>query len=121
MKELLLDFASAVAPIALDLLSGLVLALIGWAAATINRKTGIEIEEKHRLALHSAVMSGLKAAFAQGITSRAALVTFASEYVAASVPDAVKKLKTSGDVLPDLIESKIMDAIPSDFLPAIAD
>lgn len=75
---------------------GLVIsALLAFAANELRKRTGIEVEAKHREALQSALLNGVlyalqKAGWVQGEpTDR--LLPMARGYVQGSVPDALKK------------------------------
>lgn len=70
------------------------------------RKWGIEVEAKHREALHSALMTGARAAIGQGILGKEAAV-YGIEYAKKSVPDALRKTSPTGQVLADLAMSKV--------------
>ena len=106
------SITNAVLPHVLEF-AGVVLAgVLTWAAKRFAARTGIEIEARHREALHSAIMTGLRHA-AQGgaITDRQALAREAVEYARRSVPDAIRGLRAGGDVLLDLAESRLGDVI----------
>lgn len=75
---------------------GLVItALLGWLASEFHKRTGINVEAKHREALQSALMNGIlfalqRAGWVQGQpTDR--LLSVARGYVESSVPDALKQ------------------------------
>ena len=93
----------------LGILAPILTALIGWAAAAINRKTGIDVEEKHRLALHSAIMTGVRLALANGM-SKEAVVTAALDHARLSVPDAINALGAGKTVLINIAEAKMQEA-----------
>ena len=93
----------------LGILAPILTALIGWAAAAINRKTGIDIEEKHRLALHSAIMTGVRLALAKGMTGPS-VVTAALDHARLSVPDAINALGAGKTVLINIAEAKMQEA-----------
>lgn len=79
----------------------------------IEVRTGLEIEAKHRDALHSAVQSAVNAVLRNGSELAADgpdkdnLVAAARDYVKRSVPDAVAALGAVDDVIVDLIKSKM--------------
>lgn len=87
-------------PYVVTVISSVVLAIIGWFTAIVQQYLGIKIEEKHRLALHSALMSGVAAALTKfRITASAARLDVGSKVIAEailwaerSVPDAIKHL-----------------------------
>lgn len=90
----------------LQLLGAVVMALISYLATRFTQKLNLEIEARHRAALHSAIVSGIASALAMGLkdeeAKRAAL-----EYVTVSVPDALRALAPSPEVLAALITSKL--------------
>lgn len=96
-----------VLPVLLDL-AGLVLAAaLTRAALWAQRRLGIEIEARHREALHQAVMTGLESALAAGAAGREVAVAMAAAHARASVPDAIRALKPGDDVLRRLAEAKL--------------
>jgi len=88
--------------------------VIAWASATLRRKWGLEIEARHREALHAAVMSGVRAARARqsgGRIDTDAAVGDALAYVQQSVPDALGALRPSAHTLADLARAKLAEAV----------
>jgi hypothetical protein len=83
-------------------------ALIGFATVRFQRWTGIQIEARHREALHSAIMTAARVAVARGLTREIA-AEFVSSYVRASVPEAMKRLSPSVDTLDALVRSKLLE------------
>lgn len=109
MSAILNALVTPVLPVMLDL-AGIVLAgVVGRAALVAHRRWGIEIEARHREALHSALMSGIRAALAQGLTGGDA-VSAAVGYAVQSVPDAIVKLDPAADVLMSLARAKLREA-----------
>lgn len=115
MSDLLIDLLM---PHLLEIVSTLVLAAVtaalGVLAPHAKRWLDLEIEARHRAALHSAIMSGLRAALArngmslQGVAPEA-LVSEAVDYAERSVPDAIAALRGPRDVLFTLARSKLED------------
>ena len=61
---------------------------------------GVQIEARHREALHSALLTGVKAALDQGPSAgRDAIVRQAIDYARTSVPQAIKKLGPDNFIL----------------------
>lgn len=90
--------------------TGLALAWIIARVATVAKdRWGIEIEAKHREALHSALMSGIRAALSKGLSGQEA-VAAAIAYAQDSVPDAMERLGPSIQVLSSLAEAKLREA-----------
>lgn len=100
------QFLTAAQPYALEVFGLGLSAVIGWAAVRIGRKTGLEIEEKHRLALHTALMTAARLALAKQLTGAAA-IELALDYAKRSVPDAIRKLNPPQAVIESLAKSKI--------------
>jgi len=101
MDELL----AALAPHLLELIAALATAIIGWLAAQVKARWGLEIEARHREALHSALMTGVMHALSEGVQGRAAIAKATVDYVHTSVPDALAALKPQPDQLTDMAEA----------------
>lgn len=97
---------TAASPYILELLGVLLTGIIGWAAAAVRKKWGIEIEARHREAMHSALLTGAQLAMKNELTGKAA-IDLVLRYIKQSVPDAIGSLKPSPDVLTDLAKAKI--------------
>ena len=90
---------------------GTILTLVIERAAKVARERwGIEIEATHREALHSALMSGVRAALMRGLSGPEA-VEAAIIHSSGSVPDAIKALKPDAGVLTRIAEAKLRDAM----------
>ncbi|MGP3699181.1 hypothetical protein [Rhodobacter sp. NSM] len=103
------DIIAALTPSLLDMLGVVLTSLIGLAAVRVQQWTGIQIEAKHREALHSAIMTAARTAVARGLTREVA-TEFVSSYIRASVPDALRRLAPSAETLEALIRSKLTEA-----------
>lgn len=73
-------------------------ALLTWAANELHKRTGIDIEARHREALQSALLNGVKfalqkAGWLPNTPLPANLLGFATSYVSSSVPDALAHFK----------------------------
>ena len=101
---------AAVTPLLIDLLAIVLMAALTWAAAWGKRKFGVDIEAKHRDALHSALMTGARLAAARQLTGLGALQLIL-DYVRKSVPDALASLAPSQAVLTDLADAKLQEAL----------
>ena len=104
-----MDLLTYFQPFLLEALSLVLTTVISLAALKIKEKTGLDIDARHREALHSAIMSAVKVSVLtnQSPINKEAVIA----YVKQSVPDAVSKLKASDDVLVQLAESKIRDVM----------
>lgn len=100
----------ALLPAILPVIGLVITAILQRAAATAQARWGIEIEARHREALHSALMTGITAALSRGLGTRAA-IDAALTYAAGSVPDAIAALAPSGQTLQELAEAKLLQAI----------
>lgn len=100
------EFWAEVLPPLLSFLAVLVTVTLGWAARAIQRRTGIALEEKDMVALHSAITTGVQAALNKGAPSDPAIVRSAVEYAQKSVPEAMHRLKPSVEILRSLAEAK---------------
>lgn len=98
-------------PIVLSVAATILTALGAWVTKLLNDKVGIDVEARHREALHSALMTGAKAAVeAFGKTQDPkAVARMAIEYAQKSVPDALDKLNPSPAVLEKLAASKVAE------------
>lgn len=67
---------------------------------------GLDMEAKHRAALHSALTTGAQLALKHELTGKTA-VDLILRYVVASVPDAIKGLGAGHDVMTDLAKAKL--------------
>lgn len=108
--DLLSQLQSEILPLMLQVISAIVGLIIAWAAATAKQRWGIEIEGRHREALHSAIMSGIRAALLAGMPKQAAVAS-ALAHVRVSVPDAIAALKPTDAVLTGLAEAKLKEAL----------
>jgi len=105
----------AISPYIVTLISTLLIALLTWATALLQKWTGIKIEATRRDALHKAVMTGVlqginqvgEMADSMSVDAKNRVVADASRWVLRSVPDAVKYFNVSNDDLRTLIESKL--------------
>lgn len=97
---------AAATPALLELIGLMLTLIIGWAATVARKKWGIEIEGKHRTALHWALYTGAQLALRNELTGKAAL-DLILRYVRESVPDAIGSLKPTPELLTDLAKAKL--------------
>lgn len=100
---------STLAPYLMEVLGLIITALIGMVAARFQQWSGIQIDARHREALHKALMTAAQAAVGRHM-SGAVAVDFVEEYVGQSVPDALRRLKPSAGVLVELARAKLAEA-----------
>ena len=105
------EIFEAARPGLIEALMGLIWLGLTYLAFVFRRYTGVFVEEKHLRTLHSAIQTGLLAAMDRGLTKDVITETVIS-YVRASVPDAVKALRPSDDVLATLIAAKAAERLP---------
>jgi len=99
-------------PHLLEILSMIITAAISMAALYLRRWTGIEIEARHREALHSAIMSGVESALQHGPGKAAdQLVDEAVAYARKSVPDAIARLAPDNVILRRLADRYVRTAL----------
>ena len=107
-------------PVIVETLATLVLAAIAWLMRKLPEQMRMQIEEKHRLALHSALETGvgyafdaLEAALRTNPTVAAgdAAIGTVLDYVQRSVPDAIKRLGPSQSMLQAMARAKINEAL----------
>lgn len=108
-------FILEVAPYATEAASLIVIAAIGWVTVFLKRKLGIDIEARHREALHSAIMTGLGvAASRHGGSMRSikvdvdsAFLAETANYVLQSVPDAVRYFGVTPERIAEIAAAKL--------------
>jgi hypothetical protein len=108
MNFLLAQVFAQLIPIILTALSAILTTVLVRGSAIITERWGIEIEARHREALHSALMSGLRAALERGDDQYDA-ITSAIEHATKSVPDAITALDPSPDVLSSIAKAKLRE------------
>ena len=60
-------FLTALTPQLIELIAAIATIILGWLAAQARARWGIEIEARHREALHSALMTGVRYAVARDL------------------------------------------------------
>lgn len=93
---------------AISVILGIVLMRVAGVA---KARWGIEIEARHREALHSALVTGISMALRRQMSPTDA-VGAAIQYARRSVPDAFEALAPAPDVLADLATAKLREAVP---------
>lgn len=86
--------------------------IINRVAAAITLATGMGIEQKHRDALHEAIKTGVESALVYG--PDAAFDTIKAnvvQHIKASVPDALRALMPTDNVISRLIERYLLEAL----------
>lgn len=105
------EFIAAVA-------SGVLIALLGWIAAIIKRKVGIDIDAKHRETLHSALMTGVTAGLVKienaapgTIDVKSALIAAGIDWAGQAASDAIKHFGVTPAQLETLAASKVSQVL----------
>ena len=106
MSDILVSILQSTLPHFLEIFGAILTVLIGWAADTARRRWGIEIEARHREALHSALMTGARMAIQRGMTGAGA-AELAVGYAQSSVPGAIRALQPAPEVLSNLARAKL--------------
>ena len=107
---------SAVQPVIVDLLLTLILGLIAWFMRLLPERWRMDIEARHREALHSALNTGVGMVIdiAQKHPAVLAPDLAASrviDYVQRSVPDAIKRLGPSRAQLEEMARAKLQQQL----------
>ncbi len=115
---LVLTFGGILTPV----IGSLIWARISPALDAFQKLSGVQIDAGHREALHSAIDTGLKLAFAKGAPAleatlaghlAAGRVGEVSEWVTKSVPGAIAHLGVSREILDGLTTARLSDSLAS--------
>ena len=112
MEQALQELLPAITAVVMAVVTGLLSLLTAW----LREKFKIEIEARHRQALHSALETGVnrvldKLTHLPQVTRADAAVAEAVAYVEKSVPDAIKALAPSKEHLRDMALAKAKEAL----------
>lgn len=112
MEAILTELQPAITTLAVAVIT----ALMGVVTSWISAKFKIDIEAKHRAALHSALETGVarvldKLVQLPNVTRADAAVAEAVAYVERSVPDALKALAPSKEHLREMAVAKAKEAL----------
>lgn len=102
-------FLSMFLPTILQIISAILGVLLISITGVAKQRWGIEVEARHREALHSAIMSGIRAALSKG-GDGPDIVEAAIAHARASVPDAISALSPAPGVLASIAEAKLREA-----------
>lgn len=100
--------------------SALLAVVIGFVCARLYAFLGINIEARHREALHSALMTGVNAGLAKvsdliggkAVDVKSSAVAEAVNYVLGAVPDAVRFFGLTEAKLTDMVTAKLQEQLP---------
>lgn len=108
----MLEFLSTLKDAAMPHLTELVLlifaAITARIGAKIRQKSGLDIEQRYRDALHSALITGARLALARKLSLQEA-IDAVLRHAFGSVPDAITGLGASRETLVNLAESKLQE------------
>ena len=112
MEQALQELLPAITAVVMAVVTGLLSLLTAW----LREKFKIEIEARHRQALHSALETGVnrvldKLTHLPQVTRADTAVAEAVAYVEKSVPDAIKALSPSKDHLREMALAKAKEAL----------
>ena len=107
---------SIIQPILVELLLTLILAVLAWFLRLLPERFRVDIEAKHRAALHSAIDTGvglLIDTMQKHPTIAAPDVAIGTvlDYVERSVPDAIRRLGPSRAQLKDMARAKLTQQV----------
>lgn len=103
-------------PILVDLLLTLILAIIAWFMRRLPERWRLDIEARHREALHKALDTGIGLAIDTmqkhpTIAAPDMAIGVVLDYVDRSVPDALRKLAPSRAHLEDMARAKLQQRV----------
>ena len=112
-------FVDLLAPYAEAIASGAILAFLTWLTAALRTYLGLNMDARHREALHSAALTGVRQAIsslhvragAKPVEVRSALVAKAVEWMETSVPGAIGHFGLTPSRLQILAESKLAELL----------
>jgi len=83
------SIVNALLPHAPEILNSIVIPFVIWAAVQVARKAGVEIQEKHKRTLQSALTTGANLALQHKLTGAAAIGVILDHVLNKGAPDAV--------------------------------
>ena len=112
------QFLHDIQPALFELLAVILTSVISFVALKVKQKFNVDIEQKYQEDLHKALLSGAKAAWEKlgPSATNQELIEHAVVHAERSVPDAIKALAPSEDVLGRIAMSKVAD-VKSSALP----
>ncbi len=107
---------SILAPIVADYLAFLILGIVGFFLRNLPAKWRLEVEQKHRDALHKALLTGVNLAvdtlqLHPAVATHDKAIAVAVDYVKGSVPDALKRLAPSQEQLEAMARAKLQEKL----------
>lgn len=108
---------NAFLPHAPEIMNVVVVPFFIWAAVQVGRKFGVDIQDKHKRTLQSALMTGANLAMQRKLTGSAAVGVILDHVLNKGAPDAVANFKLSKDELRRMAEAKLHE-VTTDALTA---
>ena len=107
---------SIIQPILVELLLTLILAVLAWFLRLLPERFRVDIEAKHRAALHSAIDTGVGLLIDTmqkhpTIAAPDMAIGTVLDYVERSVPDAIRRLGPSRAQLADMARDKLTQQV----------
>lgn len=107
---------SIIQPILVELLLTLILAVLAWFLRLLPERFRVDIEAKHRAALHSAIDTGVGLLIDTmqkhpTIAAPDMAIGTVLDYVERSVPDAIRRLGPSRAQLEDMARAKLQQQV----------
>lgn len=90
-----------------SLMEIVVIPFVIWAAVQIGRKFGVDIQDKHKRTLQSALNTGANLAMQRKLTGATAVAVILDHVLGKGAPDAVANFKLSKDELARMAEAKL--------------
>lgn len=78
----------------------------------LKARWGIEIEARHREALHSALVTGIASALGRGLTGDGAVTAALMHVSAGGAPDAVRYFELGQPALERMARAKLQELLP---------
>lgn len=107
---------SIIQPILVELLLTLIIAVLAWFLRLLPERFRVDIEAKHRAALHSAIDTGVGLLIDTmqkhpTIAAPDMAIGTVLDYVERSVPDAIRRLGPSRAQLEDMARAKLQQQV----------
>ena len=104
------------APVIADYLGFVILGIVGFFLRNLPAKWRLDVEQKHRDALHRALLTGVNFAFDTlqlhpAVATHDKAIAVAVDYVKGSVPDALKRLAPSQEQLEAMARAKLQEKL----------
>ncbi len=107
MQEILQAIYAELLPVILQLIAAVLGMVLLRAANVARERWGIEIEARHREALHSALMTGITAALGKGLRGKEAVGQAVHHVLRDGAPAAVEFFGLDAPALEYMVEAKL--------------